>query len=64
MDFIFSEVIWGSLVWAYHKKDSFGINPAGYALYAINKLYGDTSSEDLRKSIKSSRLFNTAHSHS
>lgn len=64
MDYIFSQVIWGDLEWAYHEKDSFGIKLAAYAHYAINKVYGGLGSDDFSKSLKSSSLFNTFRSRS
>jgi hypothetical protein len=57
MDFVFGEVIFGSMEWAYHDTDEEGVKMAAYAHFAVNAEYPKGFQDvRFRESRKSSRL--------
>jgi len=48
----YMEIITGLLEWSYHKEDEFGIKMGAYAHFAINKKYGNSQSQEFRKSCR------------
>jgi len=56
MDFIFREILIGLMEWSYHEEDEFGIKMAAYAQFAINKKYGNSQSQEFKKSCIESKL--------
>ena len=56
MAFVFGEVIYMLMEWAYHEEDDKGIKMAAYAHFAVNNWFGG-SLEQLRDQAQKSRLY-------
>jgi hypothetical protein len=54
MAFVFGEVIYMLMEWAYHEEDEFGIKTAAYAHFALNKFFGNRLQQLQEKAKKSS----------
>ena len=57
MAFIFGQVIYMLMEWAYHEEDEYGIKTAAYAHFALNKFFNN-SLRELQENAKKSRLYN------
>jgi len=57
MAFVFGEVIYGLMEWAYHQEDQHGIKTAAYAHFATDRFF-DGNLGELQEEAKKSRLYN------
>jgi len=55
MAFVFGEVIYMLMEWAYHEEDELGIKTAAYAYFALKNFFGD-SLQQLQERAKKSNL--------